>query len=96
MEQSRRLSIEYTEFDFVDADQQHNQPLLADESDEESSLDMMEPKQYKLPSEGGTIFSSFVSSFPWYTVSKRLFIFLLAEHGQQYYRSWYYWLTVCI
>jgi hypothetical protein len=61
----QRSFVEYTEFDFVDADQQHNQPLLAQtsESDEESSLDLMEPKQYKLPSEGGTIFSSFVRAF---------------------------------
>lgn len=56
LEQEERQ--EYSEFEFEDSPQ--HEPLLADhQSDEESSLDD-EQKQYKLPSEGGTIFSSFV------------------------------------
>lgn len=59
-------SREYAEFEFRDATHeergQQHEPLLYNESDEESTLnDSLEQKQYKLPSEGGTIFSSFVS-----------------------------------
>ncbi|KAI9365910.1 transmembrane amino acid transporter protein-domain-containing protein [Pilaira anomala] len=52
---------EYAEFEFEDAT--HEEPLLYNqESDEESTLnDSLEQKQYKLPSEGGTIFSSFLN-----------------------------------
>lgn len=70
-------TTEYAEFEFDDSfmlqeeedlteerTQQH-EPLLAntgEHSDEESLLeDGIESKHYKLPSEGGTIFSSFVS-----------------------------------
>lgn len=50
---------EYAEFEFEDFT--HHEPLLSNESDQESILDDgIEHKQYKLPSEGGTIFSSFV------------------------------------
>lgn len=54
----------YAEFEFEDS--AHHEPLLAHDSDQESLLDDcdLELKQlYKLPSEGGTIFSSFVSLF---------------------------------
>lgn len=64
---------EYAEFEFEDSNQddltergQQHVPLLSsndDSGDEESTLeDSMEQEQYKLPSEGGTIFSSFVKS----------------------------------
>lgn len=68
--QSRPATTEYAEFDFEDAshesdDHNHHQPLLSNidssDEDEESMLDSPEQKQYKLPSEGGTIFSSFVN-----------------------------------
>lgn len=68
--QSRPATTEYAEFDFEDAshesdDNNHHQPLLSNidssDEDEESMLDSPEQKQYKLPSEGGTIFSSFVN-----------------------------------
>jgi hypothetical protein len=51
---------EYSEFEFQDSPQ--DEPLLArTSSDEESSIDSSSNEQkYKLPSEGGTIFSSFV------------------------------------
>ncbi|KAI9250402.1 transmembrane amino acid transporter protein-domain-containing protein [Helicostylum pulchrum] len=59
-------SREYAEFEFQDATHeergQQHEPLLYNESDEESTLnDSLEQKQYKLPSEGGTIFSSFLN-----------------------------------
>ncbi|GAN08377.1 transmembrane amino acid transporter family protein [Mucor ambiguus] len=67
--QSRPATTEYAEFDFEDAshesDDNHHQPLLSNidssDEDEESLLDSPEQKQYKLPSEGGTIFSSFLN-----------------------------------
>ncbi|KAL7320027.1 hypothetical protein PS15m_003098 [Mucor circinelloides] len=68
--QSRPATTEYAEFDFEDAshesdDHNHHQPLLSNidssDEDEESMLDSPEQKQYKLPSEGGTIFSSFLN-----------------------------------
>lgn len=75
--QSRPATTEYAEFDFEDAshesdDNNHHQPLLSnidssDEEDEESMLDSPEQKQYKLPSEGGTIFSSFVNIAAFYS-----------------------------
>lgn len=50
----------YADFEFEESE--HHEPLLAHESDQDSMLDDdMDLKQYKLPSEGGTIFSSFVS-----------------------------------
>lgn len=54
LEQQRH---EYSEFEFQDSE-----PLLANigDSDEESTIESNEQK-YKLPSEGGTIFSSFAS-----------------------------------
>lgn len=58
--------IDYAEFEFQDSTQdeqgQQNEPLLSYEnSDEESTLN--DSTEYKLPSEGGTIFSSFVSLY---------------------------------
>lgn len=60
LEQQRQ---EYTEFEFQDSPQ--HEPLLSNigDSDEESTIDGNEQKQYKLPSEGGTIFSSFVNKW---------------------------------
>ncbi|KAI9483392.1 MAG: transmembrane amino acid transporter protein-domain-containing protein [Benjaminiella poitrasii] len=70
-DESRNAEIrtEYTELDFEDTashERIHNsrQPLLSssvDESDEESMLENEEQKQYRLPSEGGTVFSSFLN-----------------------------------
>lgn len=104
-------TTEYAEFDFEDASHEsdennHHQPLLSnidseDNNDEESILDSPEQKQYKLPSEGGTIFSSFVNIILFIISNVHLNIyifpiFLLAQHGKQHYRSRNHWIAVCI
>jgi hypothetical protein len=64
-------TTEYAEFELEESTHEEDlterglqhEPLLANrDSEEDSTLeDGMESKHYKLPSEGGTIFSSFVS-----------------------------------
>lgn len=69
LEDSTRGIREYTEFDFEDsihydvADgvQQYKPLLSQEESFDESDIENLEQKGYKLPSEGGSIFTSFVS-----------------------------------
>ncbi|EIE84820.1 hypothetical protein RO3G_09530 [Rhizopus delemar RA 99-880] len=69
LEDSTRGIREYTEFDFEDsihydvADgvQQYKPLLSQEESFDESDIENLEQKGYKLPSEGGSIFTSFLN-----------------------------------
>lgn len=79
---------EYAELDFVDsinfdAAQQYK-PLLEQQDDlaDESGLGGVESKLYRLPSEGGSIFTSFVSYSQKKKINKKILLLMLFVYNQ--------------
>jgi hypothetical protein len=60
---STAVTTEYSELEYEESGDSNGQrPLLSEvDDDDESGIAVIEPKLYKLPSDGGSIFSSFVS-----------------------------------